>query len=153
MIKLKLLSSIFALALGLAACQAESGSGQGSIASAGLPGDSQVPGLVGGWRQVQRTAGDLTRRALLRIEADGSFDMIDTVGKASGAGACTRAWGVWERQGDSLILDVRKAERSQGGHWRAIRPKGRSSGFLRMVGDSLVLTSAHAAPTRLERVR
>jgi len=146
---IKLLSSIFALALGLAACQGESASSHGSIASAGLPGDSQVPGLVGGWRQMQRTAGDLTRRALLRIEADGSFDMIDTVGAIS----CTRSWGVWERKGDSLILEPRKAERSQGGRWRAIRPKGRSSGFLRMVGDSLVLTSSNAAPTRLERVR
>lgn len=91
MIWLKQLSSIFALALGLAACQGEPASSQGSIASAGLPGDSQVPGLVGGWRQVQRTAGDPTRRALLRIEADGSFDKIDTLGKASGAGACARA--------------------------------------------------------------
>jgi len=141
--------SILALVLGLAACQLDSRSGQGSAASAGLPGDSQVPGLVGGWRQVQRTVGDLPHRALLRIEADGSFGMTDTLGAIS----CTRSWGVWERKGDSLILEARKAERSVGGSWRAIRPQGRRSGFLRMVGDSLVLTSAHDAPTRLRRVR
>lgn len=145
--------SFFVLLLGLAACQTESSSSRASVVPAGLPGDSQVPGLVGGWRQVQRIAGELPRRALLRIEADGRFDLTDTVGRASGAGACTRTWGVWERKGDSLILEGRKAERSMGGSWHAIRPHGRRSGFLRMIGDSLMLTSARGEATRLERVR
>ncbi|MEN9353200.1 MAG: hypothetical protein RL318_525 [Fibrobacterota bacterium] len=149
---IKKLSSIVALALVLTACWVDSASDEGSIAS-GVPEDSQVPGLVGEWRQGQRTTADLTHRALLRIGADGTFDLSDTVGKSPASGSCTRTWGVWERRGDSLILDARKAERSLGGTWHSIRAKGRSSGFLRMVGDSLVLTSARVEPTRLERVR
>lgn len=144
---------IVALLLGLAACQTESASSQASVPPASLPAVSQVPGLVGGWRQVQHVAGELPRRALLRIEADGSFDMTDTVGKASATGACTRTWGVWERKGDSLILEAHKAERRQGDSWRAIRPHGRRSGLLRMVGDSLELIQAHGDPIRLERLR